>query len=172
MRKFLLPLLFIFIFIFESIFVQSLPVQIFNGERILAPRFLMISILFLTMYGDRNQGIIYGFSFGLLFDVVYTEIIGIYLFLFPLIAYICSKIMRLLQTNIVVVSIVSLLGVTLLELGVYEMNFLINKTDMSFSFYSQFRLLPTIILNLTFVILFSYPLKRLFEKYAEHLNKD
>ncbi|MDQ0156113.1 rod shape-determining protein MreD [Robertmurraya andreesenii] len=172
MKKFLLPLLFIFIFIFESIFVQSLPAEVFHGERILVPHFLIIAILFLTLYGDSKQGILYGLSFGLLFDVVYTEVLGIYLFLFPLIAYICAKIMRILQTNIVVVSIISLLGVALLELGVYEMNFLINKTDMSFSFYAQYRLLPTLILNLTFIILFSYPLKRLSEKYVAYLNKE
>lgn len=172
MRKFLLPLLFIFLFILESIFVQSLPTQIFSGERILVPRFLIIAILFLTLYGERNLGIIYGFSFGLLFDVVYTEIIGVYLFLFPLIAYICSKIMRILQSNIVVVSLISLFGVVLLELGVYEMNYLIRRTDMSFSFYSQYRLLPTVILNLTFIILFSYPFKRLFEKFATDSKKE
>lgn len=167
MRKILLPLLFIFILIMESTFVQVLPTQIFNGERIIVPHFLIIAILFLALYGDRNLGIIYGFSFGLLFDVVYTEIIGVYLFLFPLIAYLCSKVMRILQTNIVVVSVVSMVGVILLELGVYEMNFLVNKTEMSFPFYAEFRLLPTIILNIAFIIIFSYPLKRLFEKYAE-----
>lgn len=80
--------------------------------------------------------------------------------------------MRILQSNIVVVSVISLLGVTLLELGVYEMNYLINKTEMSFQFYAEYRLLPTIILNLTFTIIFAYPLKRLFEKYAESTNKD
>lgn len=171
MRKFLLPLLFIFIFILESTFVQLMPTEIFNGDRIIVPHFLIIAILFLTLYGDRNLGIIYGFSFGLLFDVVYTEIIGIYLFLFPLISYLCSKVMRILQTNIVVVSVISVLGVTLLELGVYEMNFLINKTEMGFPFYAEFRLLPTVILNLAFTIMFAYPLKRLFEKYAESERK-
>lgn len=172
MRKFLLPLLFIFIFILESIFVQSLPAEIFNSDRILVPRFLIIVIMFMTLYGDRNQGLIYGFSFGLLFDVVYTEIIGVYLFLFPLIAYLSSKIMRILQTNIVVVSLISILGVVLLELGVYELNFLVNKTEMEFSLFTELRLFPTVILNLAFIIIFAYPLKRHFEKYAESLSEE
>jgi rod shape-determining protein MreD len=171
-RKFLLPLLFIFIFIVESLFVQALPAEIFNSDRILVPRFLIIVIIFMTLYGDRNHGLIYGFSFGLLFDVVYTEIIGVYLFLFPLIAYLASKIMRILQTNIVVVSIISILGVALLELGVYELNFLVNKTDMEFALFSELRLFPTLILNLAFIIVFAYPFKRHFEKYAESLSEE
>lgn len=128
--------------------------------------------MFMTLYGDRNQGLIYGFSFGLLFDVVYTEIIGVYLFLFPLIAYLSSKIMRILQTNIVVVSLISILGVVLLELGVYELNFLVNKTEMEFSLFTELRLFPTVILNLAFIIIFAYPLKRHFEKYAELLSEE
>ncbi|WP_019154677.1 rod shape-determining protein MreD [Robertmurraya massiliosenegalensis] len=172
MRKFLLPLLFILFFILESAFVQSIPAEMFNGERILVPRFLMIAIIFLTLYGNRNHGLVYGFAFGLLFDVVYTEIIGIYLFLFPLIAYLASKVMRLLQANIVVISIVSLLGVALLELSVYELIFLINKTDMSFSMFVELRWLPTLILNLAFTIIFAYPLKRHFEKYAHSLKEE
>ncbi|MDF1506872.1 rod shape-determining protein MreD [Robertmurraya sp. DFI.2.37] len=172
MRKFLLPLLFIFFFILESIFVQSLPAEMFNSERILVPRFLMIAIIFLTLYGNRNHGLIYALVFGLLFDVVYTEIIGIYLFLFPLIAYLTSKVMRLLQANIVVISVVSLLGVALLELCVYELTFLINKTDMVFSMFVDLRWLPTLILNLAFIIIFAYPLKRHFEKYALSLKEE
>ncbi|WP_449620023.1 rod shape-determining protein MreD [Robertmurraya sp. Marseille-Q9965] len=172
MRKYLLPLLFILFFILESLFVQTLPAEIFNSERILAPRFLLIVILFMTLYGHRDQGLIYGLVFGLLFDVVYTEIIGIYLFMFPLIAYIASKLMRILQSNIVVVSVISILCVVLLELGVYEMNYLINITNMDFSLFLNQRLFPTIVLNLAFIIIFAYPLKRIFEKYAASLRED
>ncbi|TKC20080.1 rod shape-determining protein MreD [Robertmurraya kyonggiensis] len=172
MRKYLLPLLFILFFILESLFVQTLPAEVFNSERILAPRFLMIVILFMTLYGHRDQGLVYGLVFGLLFDVVYTEIIGIYLFMFPLIAYIASKLMRILQSNIVVVSVISILCVVLLELGVYEMNYLINITNMDFSLFLNQRLFPTIVLNLAFIIIFAYPLKRIFEKYATSLRED
>ncbi len=80
--------------------------------------------------------------------------------------------MRLLQANIVVISVVSLLGVALLELCVYELTFLINKTDMVFSMFVDLRWLPTLILNLAFIIIFAYPLKRHFEKYALSLKEE
>lgn len=172
MRKYLLPLLFIFFFIFESTFVELLPKQLFQSDLILVPRFLIITILFMTIYGGKKQGIIYGFIFGLLFDVVYTEIIGIYLFMFPLVAYIIYNLMRIFQSNIVVSSIISLIGVGLLELGVYELNYLIKVTDMDFSTFIEIRLLPTMILNLIFLVLLAYPIKRLFEKHAEELKNE
>ena len=52
--------------------------------------------------------------------------------MFPLVAYITSWIMKILQTNIILVSFVALLGVGFLELGVYEMNFLIGRTRYGF----------------------------------------
>lgn len=172
MRRFLLPVLFTALFIFESIFLELMPVKYLNNEQIMVPHFLMSGLLFLTVYGNRNHGIIYGFIFGLLFDVVYTEIIGIYLFLFPVISYTIAKLMKVLQTNIIIVSLVSLFGVVLLELGAYEMNYLIHSTNMDFISFAGSRLLPTAILNLIFIIIFSFPLKRQFEKWAELLRNE
>jgi len=171
-RKAFLPLIISLCFLFESIFVELLTVESLVSKRIVVPHFLIVSIIFTTIYGSRKQGIIYGFVFGLLFDVVYTEIIGIYLFMFPLVAYITSWIMKILQSNIVIVSLVALLGVTLLELGVYEMNFIIDRTDMVFSSFIHSRLLPTLLLNFIFIVLIAFPLKKYLESYAEALRND
>lgn len=172
MKKFLLPALISFCFILESLFVELWPVDLFDKHWIIVPRFLMILIVFVTVYVGRKQGILYGFIFGLLFDVVYTEIIGIYLFMLPLIAYLIAWIMKIMQSNIFVVSFVALLGVSLLELGVYEMNFLIRVTDMSFSNYINMRFLPTLLLNLVFTMIFAFPLKKCLEHLAVALRND
>jgi len=171
-KKAFLPLIISLCFIFESIFVELLTVESLVSNRMVVPHFLMVSIIFTTIYGSRKHGLMYGFIFGLLFDVVYTEIIGIYLFMLPLVAYIASWIMKVMQSNIVIVSFVALLGVTLLELGVYEMNFIIHRTDMVFSQFVDIRLMPTLILNLIFIVLIAIPLKKYLDSYAEALRND
>ncbi|WP_313801089.1 rod shape-determining protein MreD [Cytobacillus sp.] len=170
MRKFLLPLLLLLFFILESIFVELMPPKVFGNEYILVPHFLIIAIILLTVYGPKNYGVLYGFLFGLWFDIVYTEIMGIYVCLFPLVAYICYKLMKVLQTNIVMVTFISILGVALVELGAYEMNVLIKRTGMTFATFSMDRLIPTLILNLIFIILTIYPFKKHFEKLAMSLD--
>ena len=95
--KFFLPLIISLSFIFESIFVELLPEAFSKSDMILVPHFLMVMIIFTTIYGNQKHGLIYGFIFGLLFDVVYTEIIGIYLFLIPVVTKIVSWLMKLLQ---------------------------------------------------------------------------
>lgn len=170
MRKFLLPLLFLLFFIAESICVELMPEKVFGEPYLIVPRFLMVALIFLTVYGPRKYGLLYSFFAGLLFDIVYTEIIGIYLFMFPVVSYIISKLMKILQTNIIIVSFVSLVGVLLLELGVYEMYFLIHRTNMHFSTFLSLRLLPTIIFNFAFIVIAAYPLKKHYDKLVASIE--
>ena len=172
MKKFLLPLFFLFLFILESLFVQYIPNGLFGANRIIAPHFLFVGLLFLTIYVGKRQGLIYSAIFGILFDIVYVEIIGIYFFLYPFIAYLASKLMNIMQTNILIAFLVSLFGIALLEIGVYEMDFLIHVTDLDFMSFLDLRFYPTLILNSIFIIVTGYPLKRLFEKHAESLRDE
>lgn len=168
MRKFYLPLFFSFLFILESLFVQFLPESLIDGQYgILVPHFLLISVFFLTVYGNEKRGIIYGVIFGFLFDIIYTEILGVYLYLYPITTYIVSKIMKVLQVNIVIVSLASLVGVAVLEIAVYELNSLIGLTTLDFMTFLGWRLFPTLLLNAIFLLIAAYPLKRQFEKLAE-----
>ncbi|WP_040207797.1 rod shape-determining protein MreD [Neobacillus jeddahensis] len=166
MKKFLLPLLFLFLFFLESLFVQYVPADLFGHHQITVPHFLFAALLFLMMFVGMKQGIIYAAIFGLLFDIVYIEIIGIYLFLYPFISYLASKIMNIMQTNFFIAFLVSLFGIALLEVGVYEMDHLIHVTSLDFMKFIRLRLYPTMILNAIFIIVAGYPLKRMFEKYA------
>lgn len=167
MRRILLPIILTFLFIFESIFVELFSYSLSKSDWILVPHFLMVACILLTIYGSKKQGIIYGIIFGLMFDIVYTEILGVYLFMIPIVVYIVSQLMRIFQSNVFLASIVTMIGIALLELGVYEMNFLIKITDTDFTTYAYNRLFPTLVLNLAFTIIVIYPLKRYFEKNIE-----
>jgi rod shape-determining protein MreD len=167
--RFLPFAIFILFFIVESLFVELFPVRFLTEGHIIVPRFLLAGILLLTIYGTKKQGIWYGLLFGLIFDIVYTEVIGIYLFMFPLTAYFVSKLMKILQSNIIIATLVVLLGIAVLEVLVYEMNYLIHITGMPFSQFVNMRLLPTLIINFIFLIIFVYPLKKQFEKISEQI---
>lgn len=65
MKKILLPLLFVCLFLVESLFVEYLPDQVFGQNWILVPRFLFSTLIFLTIYTGKKQGILYAAIFGL-----------------------------------------------------------------------------------------------------------
>ncbi len=80
--------------------------------------------------------------------------------------------MHVLQNHIVIAFLVSLVGIALLEFGVYEMDFLIHVTNLEFMSFIRLRLYPTLFLNAVFIILAAYPLSGHFEKFAESLRDD
>ncbi len=80
--------------------------------------------------------------------------------------------MHVLQTNIIVAFLVSLVGIALLELGVYQMDFLIHITTLEFMSFLKMRFYPSLILNAVFLLIASYPFKRQFEKFAESLRDE
>ncbi|MBA9025727.1 MULTISPECIES: rod shape-determining protein MreD [Bacillaceae] len=164
MKRLKLPLTALLFFIMEGSFSNLLAGDIFGGDKIIVPRFIMILIAFITIYGTRRNGMIYGFILGLMYDVVYTEILGVYMFMLPFFAYLIAKIMRILQSNLLVTILTSLLFITFLEVIVYQINILIGFAHIDFNTFWKSRLVPTLLLNLAFLVVFSYPLKRMIEK--------
>ena len=165
MKHFILSLVALLFFVFESIFAQLFAGDVFGSNNILVPRFMMIFVFFLTMYGSRKMGMLYGAILGLTYDVVYTEILGIYMFLLPFLAYLISKSMKILQNNILITCLMALVFTALVEGVSYQMNHILTFADMGFGEFTERRFIPTLILNLIFIIISCYPLKRLMEKF-------
>lgn len=164
MKRFVLPLILFFVFLLESSFVDLVPADIFHKENVYVPRFLFLLIAFITVYFNKPVGLLYGAIFGLLYDIVYTEVLGVYLFLFTLVVYLISWASRILQTNIFVISFLSLIGIFVLEFCVYGVNLVIGSTTISIERFLQIRILPTLLLNSIFILVFAFPFKKLLGK--------
>ncbi|MFD6439745.1 rod shape-determining protein MreD [Peribacillus sp. NPDC060186] len=164
MKHFILSFIALLFFVFESIFAQLFASDVFGADKILVPRFIMIFVFFLTMFGSRRIGMLYGAILGLTYDAVYTEILGVYMFLIPFLAYLISKCMKILQNNILISCLVALLFTAVLEVVIFQMNIILSFADMGFAEYMERRFVPTLLLNLVFIIISCYPLKRIIEK--------
>ncbi len=140
-------------------------------ERVMVPRFVMIVIVIVTMFTTTTKGMTYGFILGLLYDLMYTDLIGVYLFAYTFLAYGVSVIMKLFHINIFTVTLVSLLSISVLDFFVYGIMLLIKTTTITLEDFLMIRLLPTLILNFAFVILLFVPLRKQFFKIID-TNKD
>jgi rod shape-determining protein MreD len=165
-KKLILPLLLTFLFVLESVFVDLLPSTLFNVDRLFIPHFVMITLIFIVVYYNHLLGLIYAIVFGLFFDIVYTEIIGVYMFAYPIISYVLTKAVKVLQTNIFIISFLSIVGVALLEFYVYGVNLIIGFTDMNITSFLNNRLFSTLVINSVFVIIICYPFKRLLQRIS------
>lgn len=162
MKKWLNVLLACLLFAIDSNFVNFFPGHLISKHWIFVPHFLFIFIIFLAVYYDAKIGILYAFFFGIITDIVFTEILGFYLFWYPAIVYLISKLMKILQSNLFIMAFITILSITFLEFGIYFFYSIITTLPYTTEEFFFKRYLPTIELNIVFFLLFSYHLRKFF----------
>lgn len=172
MKRIILPLLLLLCFYVESIFTDYFPPGTWGIDKILAPRFLLVLLILMGIFYFRNRALIFAAIFGLLFDLYFTEIIGVYLFLFPIAVYVAAKMAKILQANIFSAVIIEAICLALIEVLVYGFNFLILQKDIDFNEFALIRLYPTLIVNILFLLIVYYPFSRLLlQRKKEELKE-
>lgn len=154
-----LPVIMIGTFILEGVVSLQFGQSLFGESRLFIPHFLLIMLIIMTAFYKRNVALIYAFILGILFDIYYTGVMGIYFAIFPFVVYITEKFLKVLQNNIVLVGLVAIFNVILSETLVYAFYYLIGTTTLSFADFIDYRLWTTILFNLAFYLVVFFPFR-------------
>ncbi|WP_349408023.1 rod shape-determining protein MreD [Pseudalkalibacillus sp. SCS-8] len=160
MKRFLLPLLTYLLFISESTLMQLFIPQHMESDMVIIPRFVVVMVCFIGMYVSPMRGVTYGIVFGLLYDLIFSDLIGVYMFSMGLTAYVTTFIARYFHGNIFVTLFVMLIGLSAFEFLIYGLYSLIGIANMMVEVFIYDRYLPTLLLNSVFVVLVYYPLRK------------
>lgn len=172
MRRSIIPLIAVLLFFLEPVFSLFSPITINGHLFTLVPRFVIVSLIFIAIYDSQKHAIIYGIILGLLYDMFYIDIIGLYAFLYPLICVIAVWVIRYIHHHIVTVSVLTVLLLGLLEFLSYGFAILISVTSIGFDEFLKSRLFPTMIANLLFIIMFGWFFKKVIEpRLIAHSNE-
>ncbi len=171
-KQWWIPLIIVIAFGIESIVPNFLPVYFFSQYVIIVPRILFIVLLFITVFYDEKQGQLYAFLSGVVMDIVFTEIIGIYIFWYPATIYLVRKVMKYWHNNLFVTGLVAFIAVTFLETGIFWIHAILNTVDVPFKYFVEHRLIPTLIFNFIIYLVFSYPLKKRLVKLAKMKSEE
>lgn len=172
MQHVFLVLLLSLLFICENLFAIFISgLESFHGY-ILIPHFLLFALLFIAAYNNITYAMIYSVIFGALFDIVYTEVLGVYVFAYFVIVYGFKYVMRYLQGNLVIVSFLSLFCICILEVYVYGLLNLFGNINMDFSYFWSHRVIPTLLLNSLFIIIFCFPLQKFLVRLKVDFNEN
>ena len=171
-NRLLLPLLTLLFFYSESLFVHLFPSEEYFDHRIIVPHFLIIFLFFICAFFQYRTALVYAFIFGFLFDIYYTEINGIYLVFFPFVVFLTHQMIKVLHNNLFVLGLITIINISVLEFLVYEINLIIQRTDLTFMEFVDWRLWPTLVLNAIFFIVVSFPIRNfLLRKRKEWLEE-
>lgn len=167
MKKWLPPLILAIAFYMESVFVQYVPPDIFHFPNLLVPHFLIIFFVMMGIFYFRNLSIVYAAVFGLIYDIYYTEIIGIYFFLFPICVYLASKIARLLYAHIFTTIFATLFCISIVEFVVYGFYLFVMQNNIELEDFLSIRFWPTLALNGIVLLFVYYPFKKILLTHKE-----
>ena len=172
MIRSIIPLIAVFLFFLEPVFSLFSPIQLGGTLYTLVPRFIIVYLIFIAVYYSKQSAILYGIVLGLLYDIFYIDIIGLYAFLYPLICFIAAMIARQVHRHIVTVMILSLFLVALLEVLSYVFASIIALTSIGSDEFITGRLIPTMIANSLFVVMFGWIFKTLIYKRVLKVTRE
>ncbi|MDI7740691.1 rod shape-determining protein MreD [Lysinibacillus fusiformis] len=161
MIRFLIPFVAVVLFLLEPEFALFSPISWGEQTLTLVPRFVILYLIFISIYYSKKRACLYGLIFGLLYDVFYIDIIGLYSFLYPLLCFIAGSTVRFIHQHLSVTTILSVVLVALMEVFLYYFFYFIQFTTIPVSDFLSNRLLPTIIANLLFLIMLGWAFKYL-----------
>lgn len=172
MKQLLLSGTLFVLFLIEGTVFQVFAPEQYDFEFQLIPRFVTVVVLLVGIYISPMFGVIFGMIFGLLHDLIYTDLVGVYLFGIAVSAYIIGYLSKVFQLNLFIALVLVLLGVSMVEFYVYELFSLINITNLSFHSFFYDRYLPSLLMNGIFMLIVYFPVKRLLEELSESRRQE
>ena len=159
MIRFIIPLICFALFFMEPVFGLLSPLEFDGDYYYIVPRFLLMFLIFLSVFYDRKRAMMLGLFFGLLYDVFYIDIIGLYSFLYPAMCLIAGTAAKNLYQNLPVATFLTIVLTALFEFILYLFFSLISLISMPLGTFFDARLVPTMIANSVFLVMLGWAFK-------------
>ncbi|MFD1038619.1 rod shape-determining protein MreD [Virgibacillus byunsanensis] len=170
MKRLYVPLILFLLVVIEGVALKLLPANLVMGNSFIIPHWVFVFLVFVAIFYDKedtNFGVIYGLIFGLLIDIVYTGILGVYMFTYAVTIYIIQGLKKVFHANIYVTLCLGIVGLIIAEVTINVIFLVIGISEMVWKDYLLYRLLPTLLANIVFILIL-YPLiTRLLIKWRE-----
>ncbi|MFS0672941.1 rod shape-determining protein MreD [Ornithinibacillus sp. 179-J 7C1 HS] len=174
MRHIFLPLILLLILVLEGVALDLLPSGLIDGDIMITPHWVLMFLVLIAIYYDRRNSyhsIVYALIFGLLFDIAYTGILGVYMFTYGVTVYIIHELRNMLHSNIYSVLLFGIISIIIADVIINMIYYFVGIMDAEWINYIMSRLLPSILANSIFLLII-YPIfaKRL-EKWKDNSMK-
>ncbi|ELK45705.1 rod shape-determining protein MreD [Halobacillus sp. ACCC02827] len=173
MSRYYIPLICLFLLVMQGMAMSLLPAKLVYSDLLMTPHWILIFLFLVTIFYDKDDtyhAVWYGLVFGLLMDVVYTGVLGVYMITYTLVIYIVHGLNKLVHANFFAASILAVVGVALCDTILYVVYSFVQITSMGWGDYLLLRLLPTLAANMIFFILLYPLLKERVYTWGEEIN--
>ena len=128
----------------------------------LASHFLFLFLLFETIEVSEYLYLVYCFVIGLVYDVYFFHLIGIATLLFILLGAFLHKLNSVILLNRWTRILAMIVMTFLFEMGAYILAIVVGLTVDSMSLFIVYSLVPSMILNLIWMIIFQFIFEKIY----------
>ncbi|SHF65400.1 rod shape-determining protein MreD [Ornithinibacillus halophilus] len=175
MKKLILPLILFFFLVLEGVAIDLLPPILVVGDYMMAPHWVLVFLALITIFYDKKDtyiAVVYAIVFGFLIDIVYTEILGVYMFTYAVVIYLIHSLMKVLQSNFYVTLAVVIGGLIASDVFIHFVYTVIGIAEISWKNYFTVRLLPSLLANILFLLIIYPILVKLLVKWSKEEYSD
>ncbi|WP_062047926.1 rod shape-determining protein MreD [Bacillus sp. JCM 19034] len=163
MSRTYIPIVVFLFFVIEGTLVQLFVPHHHEWSYVFVPRFMIVFIILIGIHIARSVSLVYGLIIGLMYDVVYTQLLGVYTFGFALIGYFFVFPYKQVQDRFLLQLAIIVIAISFFEYYQFGLYMLIGLNDTLHNVFLQERLLTSVVFNLTFAILCYYPFLKLMD---------
>ncbi|MCP3025538.1 rod shape-determining protein MreD [Halobacillus sp. A5] len=170
MIRFSISVFMVIFLVLQGMAMSLLPAKIVYSELLVTPHWVLCLIMIIAIFFDKDDmyhSVWYGLLFGLLIDVVYTGVLGVYMVTYAMTAYVIHGMQKWFHANFIASVLLAVFGVAIADMLLYVIYSFVQVTAMDWGDYTTLRLLPTVLANAVFFVLL-YPLfKNRVEQWSD-----
>lgn len=175
MKRFIIPLILFIFVVLEGVAIDLLPDVLIINHFLIVPHWVFIILVLVSVFYDTNDtfyAVIYGLIFGLLVDIVYTNLLGVYMFAYPLGIYIVHQLKRLFQANFMIVVCQTIISLFVVEIFIVFAYTITGSIHIVVESVILDRVIPSVLANVVFLCIM-YPLlqNKLLQWKKEQLSQ-
>lgn len=160
MRRLFIPLVLFLFLILEGVAISLLPERLLISQYLIVPHWVLVGLILISIFYDSYEtmyAVIYAAIFGLLIDIVYTDLIGVYMFGYSISVYLVHLLKKLFVENLLLTIVIAIIALIFVELFIVFAYTITDSINLSVQSLMIDRIIPTTIANLIFLIVL-YPL--------------
>ncbi len=156
MKRLLLPFMLLIVLAVQGVAIEiAMSFSSMQHVYIIA-HWVFVLLICIAMFFDTDHSYFavgYGVLFGLLADVVYTDMLGIYMLGYGIALFIVQGIRKAFHANVYTTMLMLILGIIVADTFIHLIYTMVGIVDIPLWDYIWTRLLPTILANTIFLLL-------------------
>lgn len=164
-------LLLLVFFFLESTVAQFFTPDVWGMSYETIPRFALVGTIYASLFIGRREGLFYGMAFGLLQDVLYGNVIGVYTLSMMVAGYMAGLVLMIFHRSAAVVFstlTLVLFGHEWLTYTLFRL-FYTNPVNVQWTLTNE--IIPTLVANMIFAILVYKPVRNLCDQVLQNKER-